>query len=573
MKKLSCTIRIATLASVGVLLILSTSDVFALGYFHDKNGNPVGYWDDADSWWKNESYTSKMTDDQSNRMFLDPATLVLRSSMGLGGYFYIGSPANSAAPAVVRVTSAGNGTVAGETRVGHEAGTRGVLDILSGGVWRARKTFYVGKSGSGIVTNAGTVRVENSRPPLCLGHVPGASGTWVQNGGSMTWDYARDIVVGQDGEGELIALTDFTMSANVNNVEGCLLVGCGTSGSGRGTVTIGEGAKVTTYEVYLGGFSPSSVGMMSDYFGGSVSVAGSGRVVLRGGTLKSVSNRGRQAGADSVWIGAATNAGGAVRADSHGEIRGWGKVDITDEIYQNKGVFARLGNGAIVADGEGVERMLDCSLVYQITNVLFVAETERTNGWYAVNKGAVIFPAVDNAYRLGAGHTTLYDSTVCLGCDPLLTKPDLVNAVRLRVQRDWMDRGCCTAAMLLAPDRTDIHADAIPDKYLPIGFWKAGTFSSRSAQTVSTRWDFTSAEIEFRYDQRKVTRPESRIAVLRWDSDASAWVRLARYYSQPTDCVVSSGTLTTIAPADEAWSLGLFCVAEEPILSTVFYIR
>ena len=563
--------RLAATATVG----LSALSAFGLGYFHDKNGNPVGYWDDADSWWRNDTYTTKMTDDQANREFLDPATLVLRTSMGLGGFFYIGAPENAVAPATVRVENGGNGTAAGETRVGHDAGTVGVLDIQSGGVWRARKTFYVGKAGSGIVTNAGTVRVENLRPPICIGHESGSSGSWVQNGGSMTWDYARDVVVGQDGEGKLIALTDFALSIYESNVEGCILAGCGASGSGRGIVEIAEGATVRAYEAYLGGYSPASVGMLSSYFGGSASVAGSGNVILKGGTLKLTSNRGRQAGADSLWIGAAPDAGGGVRADSHGEIRGWGMIDITDQVYEDKGVWARLGNGAIVADGEGVERTLDLSLVYQVTNVLSVAdERTRTNGWYAVNKGAVLFPAIDNAYRFNGGKTTTcYDSTTCLGCDPALATPDLVNTVRIRVQRGWMDRGFCTAAMLLASDRTDIHAAAIPDKYRPIGFWKAGTFSSRVAQTTAARWDFTSAEIEFRYDQNSIAKPESRLAVLRWDDSESKWVRVARYDVQPADCVVSSGTLTTTAAADDPWSLGLFCVAEEPILATTVYIR
>ena len=564
-------LRFLASATIG----LSALSAFGLGYFHDRGGNPVGYWDDADSWWRNDTYTTKMTDDQANREFLDPATLVLRTSMGLGGFFYIGALENAVAPATVRVENGGNGTAAGETRVGHDAGTVGVLDIQSGGVWRARKTFYVGKAGSGIVTNAGTVRVENLRPPICIGHESGSSGSWAQNGGSMTWDYARDIVVGQDGEGKLIALTDFSLSIYESNVEGCILAGCGASGSGRGIVEIAEGATVRAYEAYLGGYSPASVGMLSSYFGGSASVAGSGNVVLKGGTLKLTSNRGRQAGADSLWIGAAPDAGGGVRADSHGEIRGWGMIDITDQVYENKGVWARLGNGAIVADGEGVERTLDLSLVYQVTNVLSVAdERTRTNGWYAVNKGAVLFPAIDNAYRFNGGKTTTcYDSTTCLGCDPALATPDLVNTVRIRAQRGWMDRGFCTAAMLLASDRTDIHAAAIPDKYLPIGFWKAGTFSSRAAQTTATRWDFTSAEIEFRYDQNRIAKPESRLVVLRWDDSESKWVRVARYDEQPADCVVSSGALTTTAAADDPWSLGLFCVAEETILATTIYLR
>ncbi|MBR2837575.1 MAG: hypothetical protein IKE55_02215 [Kiritimatiellae bacterium] len=565
MKKL--TSRAAFLISAGVLM---ASPAFAVGYYH-KPGADVGYWDETAYWWTNDSYTSPLgSGTQVNRGFLDPATLAVRTTDVTFDTFAAGAPANSATPATLRVENGGLATF-NDVRIGTGIwGTfYGAVDVQKGGLLRVKAgtPFLVGagSGGQGVVTNAGTVRFFNARPDMVVGKDAGSSGKWVQNGGAITWDYERDIVVGQDGVGELIAVTDFTMSPRDATVEGCLLVGCGTSGSGRGTVTIEEGSTFRAYEAYLGGYSPSAVGMLSSYFGGVVSVAGSGRVVLRGGTLKSVSNRGRQAGADSVWIGAATNANGAVRADSHGEIRGWGKVDITDSVYENKGVWARLGNGAIVADGEGVERTLDCSLVYQVTNVLFVSETERTNGWYAVNKGALLFPTVDNAYRFNNSSAYgYYDSAACIGCDPSLAKPDLVNAVRIHAQRNYMQKGFNMAAMLLAPDRTDVHADALHSKYLPIGFWKAGTFSSRTAQTtVENRWDFTSADIDFRYDHRKVRRSDSPIVVLRWDASAGKWTKVAKYVVQPADCIVSSGAMTTVnADAESPWSLGLFCVAE-----------
>lgn len=566
------------LAATAILGLAAAPNLFAVGYYH-KPGSNVGYWDETDYWWTNDSYTSPLgTGEQANRGFLDPATLSVRTTDVVFNVFAVGSAANSATPATLRVEDGGSAAF-NDIRIGtgYWGAFNGVIDVQSGGALRCKGGNPVlvgaGNGGQGVVTNAGTFRFYTARPAIAVGVNAGSTGSWVQNSGAgkpLDWEKYRDIVVGQDGEGELVALTDFAMSTNEGTVEGCILAGCGTNGTGRGTVEIAEGATVTAYEAYLGGYNPSSVGMLSDYFGGSASVAGSGNVVLKGGTLKLKSNRGRQYGADSLWIGAAPDAGGGVRADSHGEIRGWGKIDITDEIYQNKGVFARLGNGAIVADGEGVERTLDLSLVYQVTNVLSVAdERSRTNGWYAESKGAVLFPTIDNAYRFnGSSAHTYYDSTTCLGCEATLAKPDLVGAVRLRVQRNYMQTSFCTAAMLLASDRADSHAAALPDKYLPIGFWKAGTFSSRTAQTVANRWDFTSAEIAFRYDGTKITKPDSRIAVLRWDDGEGKWVRVARYDAQPADCVVSSGTLTTTAAADDPWSLGLFCVAEEPILAT-----
>ena len=73
-------------------------------------------------------------------------------------------------------------------------------------------------------------------------------------------------------------------------------------------------------------------------------------------------------------IGAATNGVGGIRADSYGAIRGWGIFTYADSYRKDdKNIHARLGNGKIEGDGEGVERTLDCSEIWQVTNVVFAA--------------------------------------------------------------------------------------------------------------------------------------------------------------------------------------------------------
>ena len=262
---------------------------------------------------------------------------------------------------------------------------------------------------------------------------------------------------------------------------------------------------------------------------------------------------------DNFYIGAATNGVGGIRADSYGAIRGWGIFTYPDANRKDdKNIYARLGNGKIEGDGEGVERTLDCSEMWQVTNVVFDAVV--TSGWYAVNKGMVVMPGV-KAF-VSDGWQTL-GSTNCVGCSKGLEKPDLVNAVRIKASWKSQKVEPYFGAAVLAADRDDAHADALKKNQRPLGFWKAGTFKGRASWTDESRFDFTRAVIDFRYDHTALSgRSDTHIAVLRWDETAQAWKRVARYDTPPADHVASSGELTTVS-GDARYSLGLFCVAEE----------
>lgn len=281
-----------------------------------------------------------------------------------------------------------------------------------------------------------------------------------------------------------------------------------------------------------------------------------GEIRMRGGLVESQTPFNPGGGGVQLWIGDAADGGGAVDADACGVLSGWGRVSgVGDETR----IWARVGNGRIVADGEGAERVLDCSDWASVSNVL--ASADAAGGWYAVDKGAVIFPVVNAAVDTNGGGDdwNCFAGTNSVGCARRLKTPDLVNAVHITANRDWQDAGWNFGVMLLADDRPDAHAAELPARCRPLGFWKAGTFGKRIG--LDDVRPFKKAGIRFRYDADRIRKEDSSLVVLRWDEALQEWRRLQRYWTQPEDGVVTSGELTENS-GDRAWTLGLFCVAE-----------
>lgn len=452
--------------------------------------------------------------------------------------------------ATLRIENGGKlvgATSTGQVQVGKKINNNagyGLIDVRPGGEFGG--WLYIGVDGFGIVTNAGTIALSD----MHLGVNAGAKGTYVLDGGTVSLPNSKNIFVGENGEGELLVNAGtFSWNWYVNKERtvfiGYQRIGCGTEGTGKGTVVVEDGAS------FENGVS---------YFGGDATTWGDGLLRMRGGTYWSLATEGLN-GSDTLWIGAGQDANGAVRTGSHGEIRGWGDFSCHEDEKKPKAICARLGNGAIIADGEGVERTLDCSAMWQVTNVLFCAEADRTNGWFAVNKGAVILPIVNAALDANGGDNWACSvGTNAVGCCRSLKKPDLLNAVRIYATRGrWEPQGWFFGAMVLAADREDAHADALGEGYAPLGFWKLGTFGARK---LSVPRSYGEARAKFRYDARKISKSDSRIAVLRWDAATGKWKRLNRHPVQPMDGIAESGEFTG-ASGDADWTLGTFCVAED----------
>lgn len=462
--------------------------------------------------------------------------------------------------ATLRIENGGKlvgSTNLGKVEVGKKLNNRagyGLIDVQPGGEFGG--WLHIGVNGFGVVTNAGTITLSD----MHLGVNAGAKGTYVLDNGSVPHPNAKDIYVGENGEGELVVKAGtFSWYWYVNKERtqfiGYQRIGCGTEGTGKGTVVIEDG---TTFQ---NGVS---------YYGGDATTWGDGLLRMRGGTYQSQAEEG-QHGIDTLWIGAGQDSDGSVRAGSHGEIRGWGVFSCYEDGAKPKAICARLGNGAIIADGEGVERTLDCSAMWQVTNVLFCAEADRTNGWYAVNKGAVVLPIVNAALDANGGDNWGCSvGTNAVGCCRSLKKPDLLNAVRICATRGgWAQAGWHFGAMVLAADRSDAHADALGAGYAPLGFWKLGTFGDRK---LSAPRSYSKARAKFRYDARKISKSDSRIAVLRWDAETGKWKRLNRHSVQPADGIAESGEFTG-SSGDADWTLGTFCVAEDFARGALMIVR
>jgi hypothetical protein len=530
--------------------LVAAATAFGGIWFKGDATTKQGYWDDLNCWWTWYNYANHATSLTS----IDDVNIPYGHTVVVTGTtancWSLKAFSNDAShPATVRIVSGGTLNV---TRGGDEEfGTRhsaysdaykyGCLDIQSGATNSG--SIVVGGTGHGIVTNAGC----NSFGNMKIGRDAGSSGIYVHAGGYNKLDNPKDLDVGINGDGKLLVQSGtfgFKWYANGNNIIGYTRIGCG-SGGGTGLVQVEDGAR---FEAGL------------PYLGGNATTVGDGRVRLRGGTFKVLSDFGNSRGIDSMWIGAATDGTGLVRGDTYGQISGWGVVAGNSAGNANS-IHARLGNGVILADGEGVERTLDCSDVWQVTNVLFGAESSRTNGWYAVNKGAVIMPGVNVVLDNGGDNWGFREGANAVGCCRGLRKPNLVNAVYMNVRVPWKAAGKNLGVMLLASDRSDAHADALEERYMPLGFWKAGVFDNRTGFSAATRQDIQWAELDFRYDQNKVQNTENALAVLRWSETDHKWTRLARYDEQPADFIVSTGRFTD--PSDDpVWGIGLFCVAE-----------
>lgn len=546
-----------------VSALMAAATAFGGIWFKGDATTKQGYWDDLNSWWGWYTYADHATSFGGNPDAHIPwgHTAIVTGSVARCWSLdaFSNDPDH---PATVRIASGGKLWIEGGLE---QIGTRynanpypaseykyGCLDIQPGATNIG--ALVVGGTGVGTVTNAGC---HSWGGDMKIGRDAGSSGVYVHDGGYNKLDNPRNIDVGINGVGELLVKSGtfgFKWYASGDNIIGYTRIGCG-DGGGRGIVQVEDGARFESGLPYLGG---------------NATTVGDGRVRLRGGTFRVISDFGESRLQDSMWIGAATDGSGAVRDGAYGQVSGWGTVLGRGD---NAGsVYARLGNGRIVADGEGVEQTLDCSAMWQVTNVLFGVESARTNGWYAVNKGAVIMPGVNVVLDNGGDNWGFQQGTNAVGCCRSLRKPDLINAVFMNVRVEWKAAGKNLGVMLLASDRSDAHADALGDKYAPLGFWKAGVFDTRTDFSTATRQNIQWAELDFRYDQSKVKDSGNKLAVLRWSETDGAWTRLARYDRQPDDFIVSSGRFTE--PSDDpVWGIGLFCVAEVFESPTVISLR
>lgn len=274
-------------------------------------------------------------------------------------------------------------------------------------------------------------------------------------------------------------------------------------------VKVENGGSLSTTILNIGGASSrgrlliegSTVTVSGTNYVGGVTSDGFSEIVLSNGTLKLTRASKMDVTAANLYLGKAEG--------KYGVLRGWGTVV--------KGSYAArmmLGDGMIVGDGFGEQHELDLHTIASIRSVWYTESAvpaDTTNGWYAVNKGAVLFPRTwfdGYSYngRVGAFGNT--DAST-----------NFVNSVQFIV--GGTSGKCRFQGGVFAEDRDDVHADALPSNKGVVGIWKLGLFND---DDTPTKKNFDSCQLTFRYDQTK-TKPGDKLALLRWED--SKWVKVA----------------------------------------------
>ena len=376
------------------------------------------------------------------------------------------------------------------------------LATLESGTLATGTDLFIGgyaPCGRGIVTNNGAAL---SALRLHLGHETNTYGRLIHNGGMIdcrAGNKDSSLQVGfNGGVGEFVARASFITYA--------MGIGGRTTPDhppGTGTVTVLEGA----------------VGDVN----GLLRVR-NGSLAMRGGTIRLQRTHGYP-----------TNLVVHQDADASGFIRGWGRFTVSDTTKS----IRMIHNGVITADGEGVERDLDFNLIDVVNHD---PKTGGASGWYAVNKGRVLFPRTRQAFAPG--------ETACWGDLSSKPAPELVNSAALSFTAPVT---CAIRGGFCAPDRRDIPAFSTPAHLRPLGVWCIGA----SSDTVAWRKAaFAGVSLTFRFDNAQLKPTDSRVRLYR--HDGKAWLKVGECEPQGARWISTDAPLAEATGGD--YNIGWFAV-------------
>lgn len=409
---------------------------------------------------------------------------------------------------------------------------KAVMWIDEGALIKGGGAILLGReaTGCGVVTNSGTIHL-NGR--LIVGGA--GSGEFV-NYGDIAGDclFLGNAVATGEGESHLIhkagdmrfgnvmllgskrdAVFDVHSTVHVTNLA------CLAAGSVKGELVIHENGKVTSASWNLGG---------RDWDTDKVS-AGTAIVTLKGGVMQTRS-----------WLTSGQNVYIPFSPNATGIVRGWGSMaDIHDD--NNNNVRMRM-DGFVIADGEGDEsHVLDLGRVVSSTKTRANGWT-GTNGWYAVNKGKLIYPRK----WLGA------DGDWAMGESGAPSQIDQVNTLAGRITGISAGGSLVVKAALYASDRTDYPAGLPNRQKSLVGLWGIWVQNSYS---VETRHNFASTSLRIRYDHTKV-KPGELLWLLRYNAESKRWVPLLNGIPQPATPVLEVANQT--CDAGQSMNVGWYAI-------------
>ncbi len=264
----------------------------------------------------------------------------------------------------------------------------------------------------------------------------------------------------------------------------------------------------------------------------------SGEIVISNGIIVLTKEQGNTDA--NLYMGSASGG--------FGTIRGWGVM----KNDKNAAARIMLAEGKIIGDGFGEQKELDLHTIASIRSVLDVntgeastVPSDTANGWYAVNKGAVLFPRTWFAKgTTGSGSLGAFSGDA---------DNAFVNSVKIEtISMPSITGGLRFQGGIFAEDRDDVHVESLPANRNVVGIWKLGLFGNQDDNPNSVR--FTSCSLTFRYDQTKVRKGDN-IELLRWEN--SGWVSVAKSIVTD-DFKISAENLSYLV--EERYNAGTFAL-------------
>lgn len=487
--------------------------------------------------------------------------------------------------------------------VGGESSSVGYAE--NSGILNVARKFTLGRSGFGRfhLKPGGTINMAAGSREIIVGSV--GTGELVLDD---DWSTGTYVTLGnQTTATGRVTVTDATLDINTYclvasgreaygemtlNGAGCVAgnadwhVGRGSASSGR--VTLNDTAMIDSPKSLTIGYGAGATGIVEVLDSASITNIASQRIDIAAGT----GSYGQLTVDENVFLGPITNLsiaansqtaigllnmqGGTIafvgggsgywslflgRSDSMSasRVHGWGSIKRA--VASN--TLRLTPHGQFVADGGGEEHDLDFSAFrtvgYNVEN-----NASGTNGWYAVGKGRLIYPRMQNCS--GSSHTTVGDYPTRAGFS-------LVNSFRYTMTT-YPAGTFYNFAELYAADRSDIPVGLSNNRHdLVKGVWRVGFSSVSGSAAEPTPVTFEGMTVKFRYDPEGI-EPDHKLGVYHHDgSPSGGWSRV-------------SGTLVTLDPANpyietttavdassETWNAGWFAIVARKPNGTVYFLR
>lgn len=487
----------------------------------------------------------------------------------------------------------------------------GILDVSIPLVLKGAQKMYIGNAMSNAVNGGMLVlrkngRFDNSSSLLEIGHYQYGKAKLVMYDDSSITNVAKIRMSENSKVHSYIEMHGRSMITNINTIRLAQTTGTRTGARGHifmdgdsaiyftPTNTTGEGSGLifgTTPDNHaemrlagnalLHGLYKMNFATDQDGYQGHLRLEG-GTIMLKPHTT--VSTR------QNIVLGLS----GPNSENGAGSISGYGTITRTDIGDVNESnmlcMNLQMHDYSVTADGCGAERDLDLRAIYVVNYIYKAAignndignnqlanwgNLSGTNGWYAADKGRLIFPRADKVVGRTDSNPARhfgdwrYQSTNELG-EAML--PTLVNAFSLEPETAENGGKAYCHSALYAPDRTDYPANVLrgrPGKVVSV--WRIGTCTTGwTADAPITPWKkYTSMKVTFRYDHT-VLDGGIPVKLYRHDgTETGRWTCIS-VQNVPAENSVISGRVT---PGSGTYDLGWFALVEQRPAGSVISVR